>query len=254
MKEKFNAVCIRSTQYRDNDKMLSLFSLEKGVVDCVVRGVRSPKSKLRFASELFCFAEYVVDERNGKKTVVEANEIDSFFNIRADIGKYYSALAVLEFIRLTMLESIKSYETFSLFIKTLKVIEEGEHPKLALISFYLSALKELGVGINLGRCEGCKSAIEGKVFFELDTSSFFCENCKSVTSFEMRIATFNLLNEVFSHPIEIFKNSDLSTYSPTFLDENSIFFAIKFLDYYIEEKLDIVVKTNLSILEMFSNL
>ncbi len=254
MKEKFNAVCIRSTQYRDNDKMLSLFSLEKGVVDCVVRGVRSPKSKLRFASELFCFAEYVVDERNGKKTVVEANEIDSFFNIRQDIAKYYSALAVLEFVRLTMLENIKSYEIFSLFINALKVIEDGFHPKLALVSFYLSALKELGVGINFHDCFLCGKAIKDRVFFELETSSFACENCQTQNFFEIRFSTYSLLKEVFSNPIEIFKNCDLSTYSPTFLDENSVFYAIKFLDYYIEEKLEIVVKTNLSILEMFNNL
>ena len=56
MDEKFNALCVRSVSYREADKIITLFTLEKGLVDCAVYGARRAGSKLNFAAEFFGFA------------------------------------------------------------------------------------------------------------------------------------------------------------------------------------------------------
>ena len=60
MEEKINALMIRSVDYADNDKILSLFSLEQGVISAKIRGVKKAGAKLKFAAEPFCFAEYIL--------------------------------------------------------------------------------------------------------------------------------------------------------------------------------------------------
>ena len=45
------AIVLRYANYRENDRMLTLFSPTRGLVEAVARGCRRPKSKLLSASE-----------------------------------------------------------------------------------------------------------------------------------------------------------------------------------------------------------
>ena len=49
-----NAVVLRRADYRENDRMLTLFSPTLGRVDALCRGCRRQKSPLMAASEVFC--------------------------------------------------------------------------------------------------------------------------------------------------------------------------------------------------------
>ncbi len=249
MDEKYNAICVYSVNWRESDKLIKLFTLENGMVDCVIRGAKSPKSKWHFAKEPFCFAEYVLTERNGKKALKEANEIDSFYNIRTDVDKFYAASAILEFIRNFVLDGIGAYELFLITINSLKAIENSDYPNVALLKFFIPALKEVGYQIELDKCYCCGGKIENRAFFDFEEGKPTCEKCQKSDAVEMRISTFNLLNLVNSLDIEIFKNNDLSTYSEAFTDKTTIFYALKFITYYIERKSGVLLKTNSQILE-----
>ncbi len=53
---KVNALALKSVDYRDNDKMISLYSLEKGLIGACVRGAKKAGSKTRVlhSAVLFC--------------------------------------------------------------------------------------------------------------------------------------------------------------------------------------------------------
>jgi hypothetical protein len=51
------AIVLRYANYRENDRMLTLFSPTRGLVEAVARGCRRPKSKLLSASELFALGD-----------------------------------------------------------------------------------------------------------------------------------------------------------------------------------------------------
>ncbi|MBP5193572.1 MAG: recombination protein O N-terminal domain-containing protein [Clostridia bacterium] len=40
MEEKVRAVVLRGVDYKDNDKILTLFSLESGLITAAIRGVK----------------------------------------------------------------------------------------------------------------------------------------------------------------------------------------------------------------------
>jgi hypothetical protein len=56
--EKVKGIVISSKDYKDNDKLLTLFTLEKGIVFAKIVGVKKPNAKLKAVKELFCFAEF----------------------------------------------------------------------------------------------------------------------------------------------------------------------------------------------------
>ena len=155
MEEKYNAICIRSVLWRESDKLITLFTLENGKVDCVVRGAMSPKSKWRFAAEPFCFGEYVLTERLGKKTLTEATQTDGFYDLRYDVEKLYCASAVIEFIRQNVYENAGNYALFLFSLDALRAIEKGAYPYAAFVKFFISAVGELGYDIDLSACEKC---------------------------------------------------------------------------------------------------
>ena len=69
---KTDAIVIRAIDYKESDRLLTLFTPLRGKVTAGIRGVRKPKAKLNFASQPFCFAEYVLAEKGGRYTVTSA--------------------------------------------------------------------------------------------------------------------------------------------------------------------------------------
>ena len=244
MDEKYNAICLKKTSYKDNGEMLTLFSLEKGLINCALMGARSPKSKLRFCGETFCFAEYVLTEHSDRRTVKEATQIDSFYGLRDDLDRYYSAAAVIEFIMNVVYQDESNYTLFLNTVKALKAIEIGEKPKLSLIAFYINALNSSGYLIDFSACSRCGGEVEERAFFDFENSAVLCKNCSDSLSTEMRIDTFELIKTVSSFDLEFFQKGDLSTYSPTFCLEKPINNALKFLEYYVTVNLGITIKAN----------
>jgi DNA repair protein RecO (recombination protein O) len=65
MEIKTEAIVLQSIDYKDNDKLLTLFSPSLGKLTAGIRGVKKPTAKLSFAAQPFCFAEYVLAEKGG---------------------------------------------------------------------------------------------------------------------------------------------------------------------------------------------
>ena len=57
MDVKTEAVVLKAIDYKDNDKLLTLFSPSLGKITAGIKGVKKPKAKLAFAAQPFCFAE-----------------------------------------------------------------------------------------------------------------------------------------------------------------------------------------------------
>ncbi|MBP5177785.1 MAG: DNA repair protein RecO [Clostridia bacterium] len=251
MEEKYNAICIRSVLWRESDKLLTLFTLENGVVDCVVRGAMSPKSKWRFATEPFSFCEYVLTEKLGKKTLTEATQIDGFYDLRYDIEKLYCASAVLEFIRQSVFENASVYGLFLLTVNALKAIEKGAYPIHSLVRFFIGAVGELGYGATFSRCGVCKKSVDGRAFFDFESAAPVCENCADGSAIEMRAETLRLLSTLSDMDFDLLKTGDLSTYSEAFDQKPIVFHALRFMAYYLDVKLGCRLKSLSEVLETF---
>ncbi len=248
MEEKYNAICIRSVSYKDNDKMLTLFSLEEGIVECILRGVKKQGAKLKFAAELFCFAEYVLVEKNGRRTVVEANQLDDFYDIRMSVDKYYSASAIIEFLRAFCQKGESYYDLFLNTINAFRGIEDAPFsPSLFLVKYYMESLKVAGYGITFSHCDKCRKAIDKRAFFDFNECTFKCLDCADSSSTEMRFTTYEFLRLLSETTFEKLRRPDLSTYSPTFFNIDTIKNALKFFDFFLRDKIGVEIKSNVEI-------
>ena len=93
MEEKARGIVLGGVNFGESDKILKIFTLEKGVVSAKIKGVKKAGAKLKFASEPFCLVEFIFSVSSGRRTIIGASLIDSFYPVREDIEKYFLRLS-----------------------------------------------------------------------------------------------------------------------------------------------------------------
>ena len=197
MEEKLKGIVVSATPFGENDKILNVFTLEKGMVATGIKGVKKPSAKLRFAAEPFCFAEYVFSVKGERRTVVSASLIESFYPLRENVEKFFCGGTVLDFLRKFCREEIVSPELFFLATETLKTLSyTDKHPLSTLAKFFIDALSVSGYALNLDGCFSCGKELSGRVFFDAGSGGFLCEDCFSGTGREINVNTFTALKKI----------------------------------------------------------
>lgn len=222
MEEKLNGLVIAKTDYGENDRIVKIFTLEKGTVSATLKGVKKAGAKLKFASEPFCFAEFVFSERAGRRTVTGASLKDSFYPVRENIEKFFAASTISEFLRRFAREEITSPALFFAAIEGLKSLAYGlPSAKYALCGFLIDALAITGYALNLDGCFSCGKEITSRAFFEPLSGGFLCGDCFNGEGREINSATYFALKKIA-------KKEEAS--------EEETLFALRLLDYYIKTK------------------
>ena len=173
MECKTDALLLRSADYGENDRIVTLLTAERGKISATMKGVKKAGAKLNFASQPFCFAEYVLAEKGGRYTVTGASLHDGFFALREDISALYGASCVLQACDLLLYEGMTGGELLVLAVRALGELASGQGAN-ALLKFLLGALGLAGYPIEAGSCPVCGSIPAGRMRFDMDRGLFTC--------------------------------------------------------------------------------
>ena len=242
MEHVINAIVTRAVDYKDSDRILTLYSLEKGKISAGIKGVKKASAKLKFASEPFCFSEYVLAEKAGRYTVIGASHLDSFYNLRLDMLKYYSASVVLETINSLVVEGEADASLFTLVVETAKKLNYENGELLTLASYLISLIGVLGYKIEEFDCSSCGETIEGRVFFNPQTAEFCCLSCRENGFMEITAETYGALKTLTENP------------SATEITKSALIKLTRFLFFYLNLKTDVTLKSANSLLQYLQNL
>lgn len=238
MEEKYNAIVTRAVSYRENDLMLTLFTLERGMVSACLRGAKKARAKLKFAGELFCFGEFVLIEKDGRRTVKEVNQIDGFYSLRLDDKKFFAASSVLEYLNGFMLDGIESYDLFLNTVNLFKDYKSDVNVLKSLIAFYIKALSLSGYALDFSDCASCGSKIENRVFFDFDEGRCYCASCAKNEATEIRLATYLALTDLIKNENCVVENEPLLN-------------ALRLIDYYIKLHSGVTINSHKYLLAAF---
>lgn len=246
MEAKVNAIVLKSVDYKDNDKILTLYSVEKGKITANIRGVKKSGAKLKFASEPFAFCEYVLAEKAGRYTVIGASYIDNFFNLRLNLTKYYVSAVILDGVNFLVGENEVEDGLFSLVINAVKLINYKQNEINTLIGFLLEFCKILGYEIRNLNCQDCDCPIDGRVFFSVKNAEFYCESCRKDDAFEITFETYVSLMKIYGKSLEDVQKEEISFISTLK--------TLKFLFFYIKNKTDTELKSFSSLIDYVQTL
>lgn len=172
---------LRETQYKDNDKLLSILTEELGLITAKARGVKRKNSPLRGGCQLLTYSEFTLFERNGYYTINEADPQSLFSGLHQDIellslGAYFAQL--LETVSAS--DGIEP-ELLPLCLNSLYALETLKKPQaLVKAVFELRLMCLIGFAPMLDGCSCCGT--EKATRFLLQEGALICDVCRRATS------------------------------------------------------------------------
>ena len=185
MDTKVKGIIIKLSNYKEADKLASIFSFEQGIITAKFTGVKKEKAKFKAVAQPFCFADFVLNTKAGTNTVTSANIIDNFFGITANYNKTICAYIVLDILQSILPKQKEEPEIFVLTIKALKDIEQ-KNEYISLIDFILQFIKFSGMQVEFD----CNNTI----LLDKDTGNFTSQ--KSLWTVPIDKKVYNLLKQI----------------------------------------------------------
>lgn len=202
---KLKGIVINAIDYKDSDKLVTIFSAEKGLIKARARGVKKNKAKLAFAVQPFAFVEFMLTERDGFYTVINATSIDQFYAITSDFDNYVFMLACLEVVQKTVKENEEQVDLFLLLLNSLKLVTYQNVSSMnVFIKFMIEAMRCLGFCFVFDRCACCGGEInETRVGFSYDYNGLLCPKCKNkLDNLELNKVEYLILKNISIAKIE----------------------------------------------------
>ncbi len=204
---KLQGIVLKVVDYKDSDKLVTIFSLEKGIVTAKLVGVKKAKAKLAFAGQPFCFAEFVLAGKNDFYTVTGATSIDCFFDLTTDIDKYYLALTCLELTSKSLRVGEVSPELFVALIKTLNNICYKEASAMAAtIKYFLLTLSIIGYKLSFENCSVCGKEMVAADYFSFVSGGVVCDKCDTMNAFNITKGELAILKIIDKTDVENISN------------------------------------------------
>ena len=175
-----SAIVLKSINYRDNDRMLTLLTPGKGRVEVLSRGCRRPKSPLMSASEVFCTGEYVLFSQHDRNILTSCTLHDSFYPLRLDYGLLSCGAYLLNLCEAAAQPGEESGPLFWLLVKTLSRLAYGKEDRRGLVGgFLLHYAAVLGYKPRLNHCVHCEKKLgeDESVFFDCEAGGLACTHC-----------------------------------------------------------------------------
>lgn len=231
---KSTGIVLSSIDYKENDKLVTIYTLDLGVIRAQLRGVKQAKSKLKFACQPFFVGEFIIIKKSTYYQVITVNTIDSFFELTANYDRYLVASIILESIKLTQKEGMINEQLFLYVLKTIELLCYDQiNENMILIKYLLNFLKLNGYELNFDRCTVCGIRLT-TASLNVGVGGLVCDTCKDMYS-------HSLEKNVFSS-LKIINNTDLNKLSTVKLNNSVLLKCILLLKLNINA----VFKINLN--------
>ncbi|MUV39607.1 DNA repair protein RecO [Lentibacillus sp. JNUCC-1] len=97
MLEKVKGIVLKTQEYGETHKIVTLFGEQTGKITAIARGANKPRSKMTAITQPFIYAEnFLYLNARGLSTLQQGDVIDSFRGIREDIIKTAYAAYIAE--------------------------------------------------------------------------------------------------------------------------------------------------------------
>lgn len=177
-----DAINLKSYPLSECDKILVMYSKEKGLIKGVAKGCKKPKSKLGARMDLLVANRLMCYKGKNMDTICEAKSLNTFKNNRQNIDKLLYSSYVSEIVNNFGVEDDPcSGEIYDLLYKTLDKIANAKDQKevlIGVIKFQLKMMEISGFGVELDSCLCCREQILAKdMYFSSKMGGVVCEEC-----------------------------------------------------------------------------
>ncbi|MBR4642275.1 MAG: DNA repair protein RecO [Selenomonadaceae bacterium] len=173
---KVEAIVLKTTDFGDADRVITLFTKEFGKLEANAYGCRRSRSPLSGALQMFNHISAQVIHGAKVDTIREADIINFYDALTKDLERLAYASLFFEIVNRMTFPNEKDRETFDLLIKTLPVLCK-RNPRIAALIGACKFMETSGVQLNFIECIHCGKEIEGDAAVSIIDGGAVCLDC-----------------------------------------------------------------------------
>lgn len=176
---KTEGIVIRTIDYGESHKIITLYTKEHGKLSLMARGAKKPKSRLSAISQLFTYGLFLFFRSNPEKmgTLSQGERLKSFKAIRHDLVRTAYASYFAELVDKMMADDEHHPDLFPLLLTLFSQLDEGKDPAFLARLFELKMIVLGGYRPEVERCVICKKE-EGPFLFSVKEGGILCTACQ----------------------------------------------------------------------------
>ncbi|NGQ94108.1 DNA repair protein RecO [Brevibacillus sp. SYP-B805] len=154
---KWEGIVIRSVDYGESSKVITLFTREHGKVGVMARGAKKPKSRLSAVSQLFTHGFFLckAGTGTGMPDLSQGEIMEAYRDLRQDIMRTAYAAYIAELIDRTTHEREPNPFLFQLLSLTFRYMDEGKDAEILTRIVECKLLTVAGIRPQLHACCNC---------------------------------------------------------------------------------------------------
>jgi len=191
---KTRAIVIKTQEFKENDKLVWLFSEDFGKITAIAKGARKNKSRYTSSTLPFCYAEFVLFKGKNLYTINEITIIDSFQQLLRNLDTITYASYFNELIDITLENDEVHKELFKELVAAFYFIKNDVIDIEVLArTFETRILRATGYGLNFNQCVKCRKKITMSNNIDSTLYGPICKDCEKLNSIYISNPTYNTL-------------------------------------------------------------
>lgn len=176
MFERTEAIVIRTFDYKETHKIVTLFSKQFGKISVIAQGAKKPKSRNGAITQMFIQGEFLLRVGKGLGTLQQGDVIHSFRKIREDLFMTAYASYMAELTYRVIEEKTPLPFIYDQFFQSLTAIEQGKDKEVITMMYEMKLYPLLGITPRLNACQSCGTT-ENLMYFSVGDGGVLCDGC-----------------------------------------------------------------------------
>ena len=177
---KTQGIVIKSSKFKENSKILTVFTQELGKVSIMAQGAMKPNSKALVYSEAFSTSEFILKKGRNFYYIISVDLIDSHYYLRESIDVMAVGFYFLDLVDKSIPEAEKNEKIYKMIIVALENLGNNIINRLDLVLGYeLKLISLIGYKPYLLNCIDCHTSNSIHWYFDNEKGGILCSNCKT---------------------------------------------------------------------------
>ena len=172
------AIVLRHMEFGEADRIMTLFTLERGKIKAIAKGVRKIKSRKAGHLEPFTLVNLYLAQGRDLAIITQAETQNAFIKIKEDLTLTGYAAYMVELLERFTYEEGENRALFKLIIDSLMRLEQAQNPANAVHYYEVRLMDLLGYRPDLINCASCSKLIQPEdQYFSAQAGGALCPDC-----------------------------------------------------------------------------
>ncbi|WP_026689208.1 DNA repair protein RecO [Alteribacter aurantiacus] len=186
MLQKAEGIIIRTNDYGESNKIITLFTREHGKLALMAKGAKRPKSRFASSAQLFIYGTFIFHQSKGVGTLNQADLTESFREVRSDLMLTAYGAYMVEIVDKLTEDRQRNPFLFELLFQMLTRINEGDDSEVLVRMFETKMLQVAGITPMLDACVNCGRQ-EGTFAFSVKEAGIICSSCYDIDPYRIEV-------------------------------------------------------------------